>query len=286
MRCCLLQEDPLVRKEFLDSLENFEVNLDNREIGGTDIDSIISSFGKIVKGFQLRNKHIANKFDEFSNYIDEFISPLHENLLETQTNIMTIVEHMQIMKEKENTMEKLKEEKENIIATLENDIGVLLSACTDATSELQIEVDKSLGRSGSISELENLNLETDEQAEHQKNSKYVEATQKLKNASRKAQTLIRQFECRSQQVAATIEDLQNKLKETTAAFEMVTDERDLNKNKVLKLESDIQSLQSTCGELRNNLEGLHALEEKLKEKEAEILSMHSTLSAKEQGKIC
>ena len=275
-----------MRKEFLDSLENFEVNLDNREIGGTDIDSIISSFGKIVKGFQLRNKHIANKFDEFSNYIDEFISPLHENLLETETNIMTIVEHMQIMKEKENTMEKLKEEKENIIATLENDIGVLLSACTDATSELQIEVDKSLGRSGSISELENLNLETDEQAEHQKNSKYVEATQKLKSASRKAQTLIRQFECRSQQVAATIEDLQNKLKETTAAFEMVTDERDLNKNKVLKLESDIQSLQSTCGELRNNLEGLHALEEKLKEKEAEILSMHSTLSAKEQGKIC
>ncbi|KAK7306206.1 hypothetical protein VNO77_44132 [Canavalia gladiata] len=67
------QENPLVRNAFLDGLENFEVELDNREIAGADIDTIISSFGKIVKGFQLRNKHIADKFDEFSDSIDEFI---------------------------------------------------------------------------------------------------------------------------------------------------------------------------------------------------------------------
>ncbi|TKY47720.1 restin-like [Spatholobus suberectus] len=281
----VIEENPLVRKTFLDGPENFEVELDNTEIDDADIDTIISSFGKIVKGFQLRNKHIADKFDEFSDCMDELISPLHEKLLETEAISTTAVENMEIMKEEANTMEKLKEQQENIIATLENNISVLLSACTDSTIALESEVDKNLGRPGSTSEVEKLNLEAGAQAEHHKNSKYGEATHNLMNASRKAQTLIRQFECRSEEVAATIEDLQNKLKETTVAFELVTDERDLNKNRVLQLESDIQSLQSACSEFKDKLEGYHALEEKLEKKEAEISSMHSALLAKEESSL-
>jgi len=280
----LFQENPLVRETFLDGPENYEVELDNTEIDGADIDTIISSFGKIVKGFQSRNKHIADKFYEFSDFMDEFISPLHEKLLETETMSTTIVENMEIMKKEANTMEKLKEEQENTIATLENNVSVLLSACTDSTIALQSEVDKNLGQPGSISEVEQLNLEAGAQTEHHKNSKYVEATHKLMNASRKAQTLIAQFGCRSEQVDATIEDLRNKLKETTVAFELVTDERDLNKNRVSQLESDIQSLQSACSELKDKLEDYHALEEKLEEKEAEISSMHNALLAKEGKK--
>ncbi|RZB50107.1 myosin-11-like isoform X2 [Glycine soja] len=281
----VMVENPLVRETFLDGPENYEVELDNTEIDGADIDTIISSFGKIVKGFQSRNKHIADKFYEFSDFMDEFISPLHEKLLETETMSTTIVENMEIMKKEANTMEKLKEEQENTIATLENNVSVLLSACTDSTIALQSEVDKNLGQPGSISEVEQLNLEAGAQTEHHKNSKYVEATHKLMNASRKAQTLIAQFGCRSEQVDATIEDLRNKLKETTVAFELVTDERDLNKNRVSQLESDIQSLQSACSELKDKLEDYHALEEKLEEKEAEISSMHNALLAKEENSL-
>lgn len=281
MRYCFFQEDPHVRKAFFDGLEEVEVELDNREINGTDIDTIISSFGKIVKGFQLRNKHIADKFDEFFDYIDEFISPLHEKLLEIETNMMNIVEQMETMKEKENITGKLKEEKENIFATLENDISVLVSACTRSTDELQNEVDKNLGQLVSISEIEKINQEANAQIEHHTNSKYAEASQKLINASKKVQTLIRQFEVKSDQVATTIADLQNKLNETTVGLESVTDERDFNKNRVLQLESDIHLLQSTCNELKDKLEGYHALEEKLKEKEAEISSMYSAQLAKE-----
>ncbi|RDX71805.1 hypothetical protein CR513_48784, partial [Mucuna pruriens] len=278
----VMEENPLVRETLLGGLENFEVELDNTEIDGADIDTIISSFGKIVKGFQLRNKHVADKFDEFSDCLDEFISPLHEKLLETETISMTVMENMEIMKEEANTMEKLKEEQENIIANLENNVSVLLSACTGSAIALQSEVDKNLGQPDYISEVEKLNLEADAQAEHHKNSKYVEATHKLMNASRKAQSLIRQFGVRSEQVDATIEDLQNKLKETAVAFELVTDERNLNKNRVLQLESDIQSLQSACIELKDKLEGYRALEEKLEEKEAEISTMHNALLAKEE----
>ncbi|XP_004502344.1 trans-Golgi network-localized SYP41-interacting protein 1 isoform X2 [Cicer arietinum] len=280
-----MEEDPLVRKLFSDGHEKFEVELDNRDIDGIDIDTIISSFGKIVKGFQLRNEHFADKFDEFSNAIDDFISPLHGKLLETETNILAIVEHMEIMKEKENSVQKLNEEKDNIIASLEDDISLLLSACTDSTSELQNEVHQNLEQLGSTFEVEKLNHEADEQVEHHKNNKYADASKKLMNASGKVQTLIRQFKFKIEQVDATIRDLQNKLNETTVAFELVTEERDLNKNRALRLESDIQSLQRACSELKDTAEGYHVLEEKLKEKDAEISSMHSTLLAKEESSI-
>ena len=270
-----------MRKSFSDGLEKFEVELDNREINGVDIDTIISSFGKIVKGFQLRNEHIADRFDEFSDSIDAFISPLHGKLLETESNIMAIVEHVEVMKEKANSVTKLNEEKDNIIATLENDISLLLSACTDSTSELQKEVHQNLGQLGSTFEVEKLNYKADEQVEHHKNNTYADASRKLIDASGEVQTLIRQFKFKSEQVDETVRDLQTKLNETTVAFELATKERDLNKNKVLQLESDIQSLENACTELKDKVEHYHVLEEKLKDKEAEISSMHSASLEKE-----
>ncbi|XP_047181077.1 trans-Golgi network-localized SYP41-interacting protein 1 isoform X2 [Vigna umbellata] len=281
----VMEENTIMRTTFLDGPENFEVELENTEIDDADIDTIILSFGKIVKEFELSSKHIADKFDEFSYSMDEFISPLHGKLLETETISETIVQNMESLKEEANTMKKLKEEQENIIATLQNNINVLLSACTDSTIALQSEVDKNLGLLDSISEVEKLNLEADAQADHHKNSKYVEATHKLISTCRKTQALIRQFEFRSEQLDATIEDLKNKLKEATVAFELVTDDRDLNKNRVSLLESDIQSLQSAGSELKDKLESYHALEEKLKEKEAEISSMQDALLAKEENSL-
>jgi chromosome segregation ATPase len=277
----LFQEDPPVRKSISDCLENFEVELDNGEFNGIDIDTIISSFGKIVKGFQLRNKHIADRFDVFSDSIDDFISPIHGKLLETESNIVAIVEHMEVMRQKAYSVTTLSEEKDSTIAALENDINLLLSACTDSTSELQNEVHQNLGQLGSTFEVEKLNYEADEQVEHHKNSKYADASRKLINASGKVQTLIKQFKFKSEQVDATVRDLQTKLNETTVAFELATEERDLNKDRVMQLESDIQSLQSTCSELKHKVEGYHVLEEELKKKEEEISSMHSALSAKE-----
>jgi chromosome segregation ATPase len=277
----LFQEDPPVRKSISDGLENFEVELDNGEFNGIDIDTIISSFGKIVKGFQLRNKHIADRFDVFSDSIDDFISPLHGKLLETESNIVAIVEHMEVMRQKAYSVTTLSEEKDSTIAALENDINLLLSACTDSTSELQNEVHQNLGQLGSTFEVEKLNHEADEQVEHNKNNKYADVSRKLINASGKVQTLIKQFKFKSEQVDATVRDLQTKLNETTVAFELATEERDLNKDRVLQLESDIQSLQSACSELKDKVEGYHVLEEELKKKEEEISSMHSALLAKE-----
>ncbi|CAI8598131.1 unnamed protein product [Vicia faba] len=275
-----MEEDPPVRKSFAANLENFEVEMDKGET--ITIESIISSIGKIGEELSLRSKHIADKFDEFSDSVDEFLSPLPGKLLETESNIIAIVEHMKIMKEEANSVANLKEEKDNIIANLENDISLLLSSCIDSTNELQNGVHQNLGQLGSTFEVEKFNHEADEQVEHHRDSKYADASRKLINASGKVQTLIRQFKYKSEQVDTTVRDLQAKLNETSVAFELATEEKDFNKNRVLQLESDIQSLEIACSELKDKVEGYHVLEEKLKEKEEEISSMHSALMAKEE----
>lgn len=90
-----------------------------------------------------------------------------------------------------------------------------------------------------------------------------------------------QFRLKSEQLDTTIRDLHAQLNETTFAFELATEEKDFNKNRVLQLESDIQSLEIACSELKDKIEGYHVLEEKLKEKE--ISSMHSALMAKQES---
>ncbi|KAF7813649.1 golgin subfamily B member 1-like isoform X1 [Senna tora] len=275
------EEDPLVRTASFDGIENFDVEVDSRVIDDTDIDNMISLFGKIVKGFQLRNKLIADRFDDFSDSIDQIISLLQKKLLETETDILSISEHTETLKEKVHTSESLREEQENTIATLENDIRVLLDACTNASSELQFEVYNNLVEPGPISEI--MNLDADALAKHHRHSKYLETAQKLMTAARKAQNLIEQFELRSKEVDTTIGDLQSQLNETRSASEKVIEERDLSQRRVLELESEIQVLQNSCSELRDNLEGYHALEEKLKEKEAEISSLYSALSVKQEA---
>ncbi|KAK4283509.1 hypothetical protein QN277_000452 [Acacia crassicarpa] len=274
------QEAPLVRKASFGGIENYDVEVDSRLVNGTDIDDLISQFGNIVKGFQLRNKLIADRFDDFSDSIDKLISLLKTKLLEAETDVISILKHLEVLKEKVNAGENLEAEQEKTIANLENDITIFLSAFADASHELQSVVHENLVEPGPISET--MNLDADALAKYNQDSKYMDTARKLMSASRKAQYLIKHFEFRTRELNSTVEDLLNKLKETRAASEEVIKERDLSQNRVLQLESDIQVLQNSCSELRNNLEGHHALEETLKEKEKEISSLSSALSMKQE----
>lgn len=268
----LYQEYPLVRKASFGGIENYDFEVDSTVVNGTDIDDMISQFGNIVKGFQLRNKFMADRFDDVSDSIDKFISLLQTKLLETKTDVTSILEHMETLKENVNVGESLKAEKDNTIATLENDITILLSACADASCELQSVDHENLLEPGSISET--MNFDVDALTKYNQNNKYRDTVKKLMSASWKAQCLIKSFEFRSKESDRTVEDLQNQLKETIAASEEVTKERDLSQNRVLQLESDLEELQKSCDEL----------EETLKEQEKEISSLSSALSTKQEGK--
>ncbi|KAA8529684.1 hypothetical protein F0562_034216 [Nyssa sinensis] len=190
-------------------------------------------------------------------------------------------------------MEIDRQSQENTIAVLENDITVLLSACSDATQELEIEVENKLLELSSATEMEKLNCSLflegregggDAVAEHQQriSSKYFKTAEKLLSTARKAQALTKQFENTRNVSTATIEDLQNKLKEAKITLENAIQERDLNQNRVSELESDAEALQNLCNEMRFRLEDYQAKEDKMKEREEEYSSLYNTLLMKEK----
>ncbi|KDP26727.1 hypothetical protein JCGZ_17885 [Jatropha curcas] len=261
--------------------------MDNGDVNASDVDNISIYFKKIVERLKSQDTILVDNFECFSTLIAEFIEDLLRKVRVTEDAVTIVLEHMESMKQKIKNMELHKEEQEKTITMLETDCRVLLSACTNATSKLEFE------ELGSISGLEKLspsmNLEVmeveAEDMEHQQSfdgSRYAKMAENLVLATRKVQTLMQVFESTSNAAAATIEDLQKKLLQSREAFEKVIEERGLILDRVSELESDVETLQNSCKKLRLKTGDYQAIEEKLKEKEAELSNLHNNLLMKEQ----
>lgn len=280
-------------KSLANDLDNIEI--DNSEVTLADANNISSCFRKTAEGFQMRNKILTNKFEYFSTSVDGFIATLLRKMQTIRDEVVSMTESMESLEQKVKDLEVYKEEQEEAMVTLQNDVTVLLSVCSDATRELQFEVKNNLLELKSVPDLEKLNHAFSQEEreaggydriEHQKSihgNIYIETAEKLLVSVRKAQTVIKFFDMTSNVAASTIQDLQKKLQEATTNFEKAIDERDLHQNKVSELETDVVALEHSCRELRLKAEDYQAKQEKLKEKEAEISLLYDRLSMKEQG---
>ncbi|KAF3431132.1 hypothetical protein FNV43_RR25862 [Rhamnella rubrinervis] len=261
----VMEEDSYVTKSFSDGfIDVFNLEKDNNEVQIADVDDV-SSFRKIVEALQLRDKTLAEKFEHCSSFIDKFIAALLRKLQAMRDEAF---EHTETLKEKLNSLEIYKQEQKNTIAVLESDVATLLSACTDATRELQFDVKNNLLELSSLPELEKLKHSLslgigesgeglpEEGQQSLDGSKYVKATDTLLLATRKVRALSKQFERTTNFAASTIVDLQNNLKEARNGYEKAIGERDLKQNRVSKLEADVDVLQKTCSELKLIVEDL------------------------------
>ncbi|XP_050375089.1 trans-Golgi network-localized SYP41-interacting protein 1 [Argentina anserina] len=291
----VLEEDSYVTKSFSDGLLNIaSIEKDNAEVNGADGDDIPSYLSSTVERLQSRDMVLSQNFDRFSSIIDEIIENLLRNLQERSDEVAAMFEHMESLKQKENNLEIEKHEQENTIAILERGLKSLVSACTDATRELQFEAKNKLLKLSSVPELEELRdnppqetgatdgetTETQEQGID--GSKHSKTAGMLSVACKNVQALIRQFEITSGVAASTIENLQNELKEARTTSEKFIEERDLRQDRIYKLEADIEMLESSCTDLKLKLEDYQGKEDILKEREAELSSLHTRLSLKEQ----
>lgn len=292
----VLEDDFHDTKPLSDKLHNIlNVEIDSSWVSDTDGDNISSHFRKTVEGFQSKNQILVDKFEGSSFLVDEFIVALLKKLRAMEDGVVVIVERIKSLKQRTKDLEMYKQEKESTLSTLEDDVKTLSSLCTDATRELQFQLKNNLLEKLSyVPELERSNhsllLElkgsdgdtTIEQERGFNGRKHLEAADNLLFATRKIQTLIKQFESASNVAAATIEELQNKLKESRKEFEKAMEERDLNQNMVFKLETEVETLQDSCSELRLQLKGYQTEGDRLKEREAEVSSLRNLLSLKEQ----
>ncbi|KAL6969338.1 hypothetical protein U1Q18_029054 [Sarracenia purpurea var. burkii] len=288
----IAEEDSYVSKfSVLDNIAN--VDTDNCKGNAEDGDSFESYFRKQVEGFHFRNKIIADKVECFSTFLDEFIAALMTKLRATRDKLAVKLEEMKSLKQRVNNLEMLKQAQESRIVILENDITTLLSVCGHATQELEIEVENSPMELSSAPELEKLNnlftevREVSEDAVEENpqmfdSSKCIKTAKNLLLAARKVGALSKEFENVKNVSAAAIKDLENELSETKLTLENAIQERDLNQNRLSKLERDLEAIQTSYQEMRFELEDYQAKEDKLNDREAEISSLQTNLLMKEK----
>ncbi|KAK3040771.1 hypothetical protein RJ639_029115, partial [Escallonia herrerae] len=124
----------------LDSVVNFEVA--NGEAIAADGDSLMLHIGATVENFYTRNKILTANFNRFSTLLDEAIAVLLAKSQAAKDKMIVMLEHIATLRQNMNNMENYKQMQENRIGVLENNIEVVLSACTAATQELVFAVDQ------------------------------------------------------------------------------------------------------------------------------------------------
>ena len=264
----------------------------NDEANPVDSNDLSSLFRKTVDGFHSRNRILGDKIEGFSNHMDEFMAVLFQKLHATRDEVIVVLDHVESLKQKMKNVDMRIQAQENTVTLLENGIRILLSACTDATQELQLEFEKNLPKLSSFPELESSNssqltyMGEGDAAEHQQridSSKYAKTAEQLSIATRKVRTLIQMFENLRNVSATTIKDLQNELDEIRTTSDRAIEDRDINKNRLSKLEGDAEALQNLCNEMKIRLEDYQEIEEELKAREAEVSSLSNQVLMKERG---
>lgn len=273
-------------KSFLSGLdESVDVELENNKGDvADDEDEISSSLRRIAEGVKFRNKNFEKNFEVFSTSIDTLTAALMENMTASRDDVMNVMGHNESVKEQVRSAENIVREQETTISALQTDLSSLMSVCGEAASKLQSEVKNDL--LGLVQFEENYYGSETESTEHPEEPHVSECARRVKelsSATKKACTTLKLFETTSSAAAVVIQDMENRLKETSAALEKVVVERDLNQTKVSSSEAKVESTEAICQDLKLQLENFKAEEEKWHAKEVELSTLYDKLLAQEQG---
>ncbi|CAN6816576.1 unnamed protein product [Brassica oleracea] len=279
------EDDSTVAKSLLSGLDDsVDTELENSQENTPDEDEISSSLRKITEGIKLRNKTLEKNFEVFSTSIDTLIAALMDNMTAARADVINVKGHNESLQEQVRSAEDILREKENTIAALETDLSSLMSVCSEAASELQLEVKNDLLEL--VQFQENYNGAETESAEHPQElldvSEWSRRAKELSCAAEKACTTLKLFERTSNAAAVLIRDMEDRLKETSTALEKVVLERDVNQTKVSSSEAKVESTEALCKDLKLQLENLKAEEEKWHEKEVELSTLYNKLQVQEQ----
>ncbi|KAL0705308.1 hypothetical protein Bca4012_071733 [Brassica carinata] len=279
------EEDSTVVKSFLSGLDDsVDVELENNKGDvADDEDEISSSLRRIAEGVKFRNKNFEKNFEVFSTSIDTLTAALMENMTASRDDVMNVMGHNESLKEQVRSAENIVREQKTTISALQTDLSSLMSVCGEAASKLQSEVKNDLLELVQFEEnYYGSETESTEHPEEPHVSECARRVKELSSATKKACTTLKLFETTSSAAAVVIQDMENRLKETSAALEKVVVERDLNQTKVSSSEAKVESTEAICQDLKLQLENFKAEEEKWHAKEVELSTLYDKLLAQEQ----
>ncbi|XP_057776854.1 LOW QUALITY PROTEIN: trans-Golgi network-localized SYP41-interacting protein 1 [Salvia miltiorrhiza] len=271
-----MQQNSLIMKDDSSISTTFPSNTDiapNLEILNDEGNAIdgesMSDIEKMVKRYHLRSKILADNFGKLSTLFDESMDALLRGLQLRKDKIVNAMKYTCSLKDQVKDIEMDKKRQEDTIASLERDIKILLSACTDATQGLDLNVNEVVSKLRSINELVNLDGRRSMDMEAVNDDQeialatdHVKKAHELLLAARRNQDLGILFQDAISKLTNMTENMQNKLKATQLTSDEILEERDLYKDKILKLETDLKEQQNLHHEITIELEDMRS---KLKE---------------------
>ncbi|XP_047318944.1 trans-Golgi network-localized SYP41-interacting protein 1 [Impatiens glandulifera] len=271
--------------EVLDNIANVEVDNEGETADGDNKESYHNT---IVEKFHLRQNTLENTFETLSSFVDEFLAALLTKLQVTRDEVLLVLDNNVSLKDKMFHLEKERDEHEKIISALENETAVLLSACTNVTQKLEMEIENSVqeqNRNTLPANADNFSSKENDVDEHASEDHMHSDSINIKTAERmfeKVRALCENFDNERERSNSIITGLQNKLVEITGAMQNAAEERDLNQTWASRYESELEDLKrsykgfgderelstNTTKELQNELaETKRALENAVEERD-------------------
>jgi len=259
----------------------------NGKISTEDLDNA-TTLSKIVEGLQYQAQLLGNGFQGLSRYMDDHLAVISHALQATRNEFIHVFELCESLNLAVNKLEARNKTQEVKITSLEEEAATLLSACQDATQELQIEVNDLLEfnlEHDIISGSESIEAIGSRQEEGE-GGEYAKAAESFLLAAKKIGIQAQHLMSANRVSVTSVKDLKNKLKQAELTAETAIQDRQLSQERVLKLERDLEELQNVCSEMKVKIEDNQVKDDMLRDKEAELSSLQNALTAKTRGTSC
>ncbi|KAL7093851.1 hypothetical protein ACP275_11G064900 [Erythranthe tilingii] len=280
----MLQDNPVTEDDSslpttLPSSLDIALNLDilDDEVNAVDIESIMLYIEKMNEGFHLKGKIMADKFGKLSTLMDGSIASLLRRLHVTKDRVISITRYAESLKQRVENINTDKQRQEDTIASLESEIRILLSACTDATKQLELNAQNNSSELRFIQDYVkqdgrmSMDLETNgDDAAAVLDTDNLKTAEKLLLATRQNQDLVKLFKDAMNKLTNMTEDTRNQMKAIQLTCDEVSEERDLYKDKISMLETDLKEQQNLSHDMTIKLEDYKEKEDELRKREAEL----------------
>ncbi|KAK9108356.1 hypothetical protein Syun_024367 [Stephania yunnanensis] len=271
-----MEKDNYAEKVYSSHIDNFtNGELGNGEANGADRHDISVSLSQIVEGFKRKEKLIECEFERFSLFMDDIIGVLLRALQATRKQIINLLQHTESLELEVKNMESSGKEKERAISILQDDLHILISACSDATRDLLFQVDD-----GNNSFQSKTNNASKDETEEQRDS--LNSARSLQLATEEARVQMKNLRSINNASLTTIEELQVKLKEAQLTAKNIIEERGLAQTRVSMLERAVEASENIRSEMKLKVEDYQAKEDIMRDREAKLSAAHQTLEAKER----
>ncbi|KAL6569188.1 hypothetical protein OROHE_003469 [Orobanche hederae] len=255
----------------------FNMEMSNYKMNAIDSEGLALQIEKMNERFHLKSKILADKFGNLSTLMDESVAALLRQLHLTKDKMISIIKYTQSLKHQVTNIRTDKERQEETVASLKMENRTLVSACQNAIQGLELNVRKNVAELRSIHDYVKLDgiISMDfgaigDDIVEELSTDHVKTAENLLLATRKNEDLNKLLQDVLKSLISITEDMQNRMKETQLTYAEVLIERNLYKEKISKLNTDLNAQGNLFDEMTIKLGEYKEKEDEWRKGEAEL----------------